>query len=353
MIHCSTSLHIFQVTAPAHANFVDTHLNSDLYLEHMKKNNSKAKYSILTPCYNEQEAIPLFYKAVIPVMEALGEPFEIVFVNDGSRDKTLEILRDLAASDKRVKVVSFSRNFGQQAAIFAGFEYTSGDAVVCMDVDLQDPIEAVPEMIQKWKEGVEIVHGRRTKRKGEGFLKKITSKMYLRFLRRISRLDIPKNVGEFKLFDRKVIDTMIAMPEHNRYLRGLAAWVGYRQGYVDFVRNERSAGKTNYSFKKLMKLAGSGIVSYTTWPLGFAMKIGFWLGFFSMAAFTTFAVLTIWNIVELPLLVWLFPTITICTSIICITLGLNNIYFRRMYEETQNRPRFIVSETRNMEKEIE
>jgi dolichol-phosphate mannosyltransferase len=309
----------------------------------------KAKYSIVVPCYNEQEALPIFYEAVVPVMEKLNEPFEIVLVNDGSRDNTLGVMKDLAAHDKRVKVVGFSRNFGQQAAIFCGFEHAVGDAVICMDVDLQDPIETVPQMIEQWKNGFEIVHGRRTKRKGESFFKKITSKLYLRFIKKTSGLNIPKDVGEFKLLDRKVIDTINAMPEHNRYLRGLIAWVGYKQTFVEFVRNERSAGQTKYSLKKLFKLAGNGIISYTTWPLTFAMRTGLLLGFLSVAAFITFGVLAACSI-ALPLTAWLFPTVTVCFAMICVLIGFNNIYFKRLYEEAINRPRYIVSETHNIEK---
>ena len=191
----------------------------------------KAKYSIVVPVFNEELSIPLFYKAITPVMQQLNEPYEIIFVNDGSRDNTINVLKNLANSDKNVKILSFSRNFGQQNAIFCGFEHSSGEAVIPIDVDLQDPVEVIPQMIEKWKEGYDIVHGRRTKRKGESFFKKITSSIYLKFLKKISGLDIPKNVGEFKLFDRKVIDTFLSMPEHDRYIRGVSAWVGFKQTY--------------------------------------------------------------------------------------------------------------------------
>lgn len=306
----------------------------------------KAKYSIVVPVYNEQEAIPLFYKAVVPVMDKLNEPYELIFVNDGSRDNTLLVLKDLASKDARVKVLSFSRNFGQQAAIFCGFEHAEGDAVVDIDVDLQDPVEAIPMMIEKWKEGYDIVHGKRKVRKGESFFKKITSKMYLKFLQKISGLKIPKNVGEFKLFDRKVIEVMKSMPEQDRYLRGITSWVGFKQTEVEFVRNERSAGETKYSVKKLFKLAGRSIISLSTWPLGFAMTTGLVLGFLSVACFITFIVLACCKIF-VPLVAWLFPTIAIMFSISFVLNGLSNIYLRRTYEEVQNRPRYIVAEEIN------
>ena len=310
----------------------------------------KAKYSIVVPVFNEQEAIPLFYKAVVPVMDKLNEPYELIFVNDGSRDNTLNVLKELAEKDTRVKVVNFSRNFGQQAAIYAGFENAQVDAIVDIDVDLQDPVEAIPLMIEKWKQGYDVVHGKRSKRKGESFFKKITSKMYLRFLKKISCLNIPANVGEFKLFDRKVIDTMLAMPEHDRYIRGVTAWVGFKQTEVEFVRNERSVGETKYSVKKLFKLAGRSVISMTTWPLSLSMKTGLFGGFLSFVCYLVFIILACCKIV-LPLSAWLFPTITICASTMLVFNGISNIYLRRTYEEVQNRPRYIIAEKINIDKE--
>ena len=310
----------------------------------------KAKYSIVVPVFNEQEAIPLFYKAVVPVMEKLNESFEVIFVNDGSRDNTINVLKDLAEKDKRIKVINFSRNFGQQAAIYAGFENAEGDAVVDIDVDLQDPVEVIPLMIEKWKQGYDIVHGKRSKRKGESFFKKVTSKMYLKFLKKISGLDIPANVGEFKLFDRKVIDTLLAMPEHDRYIRGVTAWVGFKQTEVEFVRNERSAGETKYSVKKLFKLAGRSVISMTTWPLSLSMKAGILGGISSLICYLVFIILACCKIV-LPVSAWLFPTITIVASTMLVFNGITNIYLRRTYEEVQNRPRYIIREKLNIEED--
>ncbi len=310
----------------------------------------KPRYSIVVPVFNEQEAIPLFYKAAVPVMESLKEEFEIIFVNDGSRDNTLAVLKELAAKDERVKVVSFSRNFGQQAAIYAGFENSKGDAVIDIDVDLQDPVEAIPLMIAKWKEGYDVVHGKRTIRKGESFFKKITSKMYLKFLKKISGLNIPANVGEFKLFDRKVIDTMLAMPEHDRYIRGVTAWVGFKQTEVEFVRNERSVGETKYSVKKLFKLAGRSVISMTTWPLSLSLKAGIFGGVLSLICYLVFIILACCKI-ALPVVAWLFPTLTIMTSVMLVFNGITNIYLKRTYEEVQNRPRYIIAEKLNVDKE--
>lgn len=309
----------------------------------------KAKYSIVVPCYNEREAIPLFYQAAIPVMEKLNEPFEIIFINDGSKDDSWDVMLNLAKKDARVKAVCFARNFGQQAGIFCGFEQAEGDAVICIDVDLQDPVEAIPAMIEKWKEGYEIVHGKRTKRKGESFFKKFTSKLYLKAIKRITKLDIPQNVGEFKLFDRKVIDVMVGMPEHDRYLRGLTAWVGFKQAEVEFVRNERAVGETKYTVKKLLNLAGNSIVSMSTFPLSISLKVGLIGAFLSVACFLTFIILACCKIV-FPVSVWLFPTLGLLFSVAEINRGLSNIYVKRCYEECQDRPRYIVKEKVNLEK---
>lgn len=310
----------------------------------------KAKYSIVVPVYNEQEAIPLFHKAITPVMESLNESYEIIFVNDGSRDNTLTVLKEIANIDNHIKVVSFARNFGQQAAIFCGFENSEGDAVIPIDVDLQDPVEVIPEMIEKWKEGYDIVHGKRLKRKGESFFKKITSKMYLKFIKRISGLNIPKDVGEFKLFDRKVIDVLVNMTEQNRYLRGLTSWVGFKQTEVEFVRNERVAGETKFSIRKLFKLAFDSITSLSKWPLYISFKSGILCGFLSVCAFLTFIILAICGTV-LPLTAWLFPTIFLLFSVSYVFNGITNIYLRKTYEEVQNRPRFIIREKINFDGE--
>lgn len=308
----------------------------------------KAKYSIIIPVYNEEEAIPLFYKAIIPVMSNLNEPFELIFVNDGSRDNTLNVLKDLASKDQRVKVLSFSRNFGQMNAIFCGLEHATGDAMIPIDVDLQDPVEAIPEMIKKWKEGYQIVHGKRKKRKGETFFKKFTSKIYLKFLKSISGLDIPKDVGEFKLLDRKVVNALNSMPEHERYLRGLASWVGFKQTEVEFVRNERTVGETKYSLKKLVRLATSSITNMSTWPLTLAMKTGIAGGLLSGLCYIVFIVLACCKIV-LPVSAWLFPTIGLLFSLSFIFNGFTNVYLNKTYTEAQGRPRYIVAEKLNIE----
>ncbi|MBR7172598.1 MAG: glycosyltransferase family 2 protein [Clostridia bacterium] len=307
------------------------------------------KYSVVVPCFNEEETVGAFYSAVVPVMEKTKEKYELIFVNDGSRDKTEEILKDIASKDKKVKVINFSRNFGQQAALLAGFEASQGDAVIDIDVDLQDPVEAILPMIEKWKEGYDIVHGKRLVRKGETFFKKATSTIYTKFYKNITGLDIPKNCGDFKLFDRKVIDVITSMPERDRFLRGITAWVGFKQTYVEFERQKRVAGETKYTIKKLFKLATNGIVANSSYPLSLSLKTGIFGTICSLLAFVTFVVLSICK-VSLPLTAWLFPTITFVGSLMFIFNGISNIYTARIYFEVQDRPKYIIREKINFDK---
>ncbi|MCH5172085.1 MAG: glycosyltransferase [Erysipelotrichales bacterium] len=308
----------------------------------------KTKYSILVPAYNEQEVLKIFYDALTKNMDTLKEDYEIVFVNDGSKDNTYLILKELAQKDKRVKVVNFSRNFGQQAAELAALRYAVGDAVIIMDCDLQDPPEVALQMIEKWKEGYEVVHGKRKKRKGETVFKKLTAHVYYRFLRKITGMDIPTDTGEFKLYDRKVVEAILALPEHNRYLRGLATWVGFRQTSISFDRPNRSAGVTKWTVKKMIKLAEDGIIANSAYPLTLSIKCGLTLSVSAIIAFITFIVLAIVGINFGGLVAWLFPTVVLLAGIILIMQGFTNLYIGRVYDEVKGRPNYIVSETINI-----
>jgi len=307
----------------------------------------QVKYSIIVPVYNEEETIPLFYERIIPVMDQTKENYEIIFVNDGSKDNTYNELTKLANKDKKIKVIDFSRNFGQQAALLCGFKESKGEAVIDIDVDLQDRPEAILEMIEKWKEGYEVVHARRTVREGETFFKKITSTIYTKFIAKITGLNIPSKVGDFKLFDRKVIDTICSMPEHNRFLRGITSWVGYKQAFVEFDRDKRAAGETKYNLKKLLKLAKDGIVANSDYPLTLPLKHGIFLSILSCLCFLTFIILSCFKIF-LPLTAWLFPSIALIGSIIMIHSGLTNLYISRIYDEVKGRPIYIIREKINL-----
>ena len=308
-----------------------------------------AKYSIIVPAYNEGKSLHLFYNAVTPLFESLQEEYEIIFVNDGSRDGTREILIELAAKDKRVKACSFSRNFGQQAALLCGMEAASGEAVIAMDADLQDPPEVALQMIAKWKEGYEVVHGKRRKRKGETVFKKATASLFYKFTRKITGMELQRDSGDFKLYDRKVVDVLLSMNEHDRLLRAQTAWIGFKQTCVEFDRPERVAGETHYTVKKMIKLAESGIFPNTDYTLTFPIKLGALFCVLSVACFITFIVLACQGIAFGGLTAWLFPTIGLTLGIILVCQGVANMHVAMIYKEVQNRPKYIVSEKFNFD----
>ena len=308
-----------------------------------------SKYSIVVPAYNEEESLRLFYETTVPAFETLNEEFEMIFVNDGSTDATQEILTVLAEQDKRVKVCRFSRNFGQQAALLCGLEQSTGDAVIAMDADLQDSPKAALEMIEKWKAGYQIVHGKRKSRKGESAFKKRTADMFYKLASKITGLDIPQNVGDFKLYDRKVVNAILSMPEHDRLLRTQTAWLGFKQAFVEFDRPKRVAGTTHYTLKKMVKLAQSGILPNTEAGLTLPIKLGIFLGLASVACFITFIVLFCLGVDFGGLTAWLFPTIGLGSSITLISQGRANLHTAMIYREVQNRPKYIIAEKLNLE----
>lgn len=303
------------------------------------------RYSIVVPVYNEEEVIQETYKRLTKIMEETKESYEIIFINDGSRDRTLELAEQICNQDKQVKVLNFSRNFGHQIAVTAGMEYSCGQAVVIIDADLQDPPEVILKMIEKWKEGYDVVYGKRIKRKGETAFKKITAKCFYRFLDSMTNVNIPVDTGDFRLIDRKVCDTMNTLTEKSRYVRGLVSWVGYKQIAVEYVREERFAGETKYPLKKMIKLASDAIMSFSYKPLKIAGFIGILL---SMVSFLYLLVI-IWQ------KVFTNTTVPGWASILAVMLFFNGVtlvlhsitgsYIGRIYEETKNRPLYIVRDT--------
>ena len=314
----------------------------------MENVNVKKLLSIVVPCYNEEQTVETFYAKAVEVFSKTAYDYEIIFVNDGSKDKTREILASLAEKDGRVKVVNFSRNFGQQSAILCGFKCAKGDAIIEADCDLQDPLEVVYEMLEKWEQGFEVIHGRRKKRKGESIFKRATASLYYKFVAKITKVPIPRNTGDFKLYDRKALNAIIEMPERDKYLRGLASWVGFKQTFVDFDRNERVAGETKYTLKKMINLAKSGIISNSDFPLYISLVSGLIFCFLSVCVFITFIVLAICGIV-LPLTAWLFPSASLLISLTYLFNGLTNVYLARVYDEVKKRPDYIVRDTLNLE----
>lgn len=309
--------------------------------------NEKVIYSIIVPLYNEELVIDESYRRLKEVMDSLNESYEIVFVNDGSKDKTREKAEKICSNDKNIKLVNFSRNFGHQSAITAGMDLALGNAVIVIDADLQDPPEAMIKMIEKWKEGYEVVYGKRIKREGETLFKKFTAKMYYRLLKSITTVNVPVDAGDFRLIDRKVCDALIALPEKNRYVRGLVSWVGYKQTYVEFVRQERFAGETKYPLKKMFKLAFDGITSLSYKPLVLA-------GYFGILAFIAGSILMFVDIVKAIFnkssLINFTAIIGINMMMFGITLGCIGImgqYIGRIFDESKGRPIYIIESTKN------
>ena len=233
------------------------------------------KISVIVPMYNEELVIEECYKRLKENITKLKKyDYELIFINDGSKDKTLEKIKELAKQDTNLKIVSFSRNFGHQAAVTAGLKEVTGDAIVIIDADLQDPPESIPDMVKLWEAGNEVIYGKRKSRKGESHFKLFTAKMFYKTLNALSDVEIPQDTGDFRLVDRKVVDTINKLPEHNKFLRGLFGWVGYKQIPYEYERQERFAGKTKYPLNKMLKLASDGIISFSTKPLKLVGALG-------------------------------------------------------------------------------
>jgi len=303
------------------------------------------KYSVVVPLYNEEEVLQETYKRLTDVMRQTNESYELVFVNDGSRDRTAEIAAELCDRDWHVKFIQFSRNFGHQIAISAGMDYAEGQAIIVIDADLQDPPEVILEMIAEWKQGYDVVYGKRLVRKGETYFKKVTASMFYRLLRRMTSVDIPVDTGDFRLIDRKVCDVLKGLKEKNRFVRGLVSWAGFRQKSVEYVREERWAGETKYPLKKMIRFALDGITSFSHKPLKVASYLGVSLSFFSF----------VYLLIVLYQKIFTSTTITGWSSILAVNLFFNGIilmilgvmgeYIGRVYDESKGRPLYIVSET--------
>jgi glycosyltransferase involved in cell wall biosynthesis len=311
--------------------------------------SSIVKYSIVVPVYNEEEVIHETYRRLTEVMRSTKEAYELLFVNDGSKDRTAEIIKEYSEQDPAVVLLDFARNFGHQIAITAGMDYARGEAVVVIDADLQDPPELILEMIEKWKQGFDVVYAKRTKRKGETYFKKQTAAMFYRFLRAMTDIDIPLDTGDFRLLDRKVCNQMNSIQEKNRFVRGLVSWVGFKQIAVEYERDERLAGESKYPLKKMLKLSMDGITSFSYKPLKLA----------SYAGVTLSGIGFIYLLVVMYLKLFTDSTITGWSSliviqlffsgIILIILGMIGEYIGRIYDETKNRPLYIVREKYQLE----
>ena len=303
------------------------------------------RLSLIVPVYYEEEVLPLAYPRMKAAMEKTGYDFEIIFVNDGSRDGTMKILRGIAKADRRVKVLSFSRNFGHQLAVTAGMDEANGDALIIIDADLQDPPELIPDMVKLWEQGADIVYGKRKKREGETFFKKFTAACYYRLLTSMSAYPIPLDTGDFRLIGRNVADVFLRMREHGRFLRGMSAWMGFESVPIEYIRHERAAGKTKYTLKKMLKFALDGITGFSTKPLTLPLVLGGVVTGLSLLGFL--AVLICACTVGAAAWLWGLCGVCLLQGVVLLCLGVHGAYLGRIFEESKGRPLYIVAEALN------
>lgn len=308
-------------------------------------------YSVVIPCYNEEAVIGESYRRLRRVMDEMNEPYELIFVNDGSKDMTPQMLNALASRDEHVRVVHFARNGGHQIAVSAGLDYASGKAIVIIDADLQDPPEVIPEMALKWREGVQVVYGLRRSRAGETAFKKKTAELYYGLMQKLTNDAFPRDTGDFRLVDEQVADVIRGMPEHARYLRGMFAWVGFRQEAVIYDRDKRFAGETHYPFKKMLKLAADGVMSFSDKPLRLPLWLGlFWLGIGVLLSLVLL-VLTITG--SHGGLWWLIAFGSALGGSILAGIGILGGYIARIYDEAKQRPLYVIADTKGFPQEGE
>jgi dolichol-phosphate mannosyltransferase len=306
--------------------------------------NTRPRYSIVAPVFNEEETLPEFYRRTTAIMDGLDGPAELVLVFDGSRDHSPEVGRELRARDPRVKIICFSRNFGHQIAITAGIDYAEGDAVVIIDSDLQDPPEVIPQMVARWKEGYELVYAQRAKREGETWFKLFTASLAYRLIRRLASIDIPPDTGDFRLIDRKVVLALRNLREHHRYMRGLSVWVGYKQAGIKYDRHERFAGSTQYPLRKMIKFLSDAVTGFSYAPLQMATTLGFWVSGIALLAMPVVAVLRQVGSDFFTGQATTLIAVLFLGGVQLISLGIIGEYLGRIYDEVRGRPLYLVSE---------
>jgi len=311
---------------------------------------NKIVYSVIVPLYNEDLVIKESYRRLKEVMDFVKENYEIIFMNDGSTDGTRDKVEKICSKDEKMKLVNLSRNFGHQVAITAGMDLAEGSAIIIIDADLQDPPEVIPKMIEKWKEGYEVVYGKRIKREGDSFFKKYTAKLFYRLLKSMTSVDIPVDTGDFRLIDRKVCDALKSLPERNRYVRGLVSWVGFKQTFVEISRQERFAGETKYPLNKMIKLALDGITSFSYKPLVIAGYLGcltFLVGLISLVSVIMKNFVNHTPILNFSLIISIN---LFMFGLILASIGIMGQYIGRIFEESKARPNYIIASTVNYKK---
>lgn len=312
------------------------------------------KYSFIVPIYNEEETLAELYRRVSAVMARMDGPVELVLINDGSRDRSLQLIRDMHHLDQRVCYLSFARNFGHQIAVTAGLNFVRGQVIIILDADLQDPPELIPDMIEKWRQGYQVVYAQRSQRHKESWFKRFTAYFFYRLLKRLADVDIPTDTGDFCLMDRQVVDVFNAMPERNRYLRGLRTWVGFQQTAIRFERDPRFAGEVKYTFAKSLALAVNGLVSFSKVPL----RISTYVGLLAAVAAILMALLVLyWRIFVPHSPLTGFTIILVAVfflgAVQLVSIGILGEYVGRIYEEVKGRPLYTLAEVGGFNRELQ
>ena len=298
--------------------------------------------SLVVPAFNEEEAMEQSFERTYRAMRSIGYPFEIIYIDDGSRDRTWEIISRLAREHEEVKALRFSRNFGHQLAVTAGMDEAKGDAVIIMDADLQDPPEVIADTVKAWEQGADIAYGKRMHRKGETAAKKFTAWCYYRLLNFMSAYPIPLDTGDFRLLDKAVADEFKVLREHNRFLRGMSAWLGYNAVPVEYVREERCAGKTKYTLKKMLRLAADGIFGFSSKPLTLIGWAG--LAVLCIALLGLIATIACAAVTGVPGWLWAVCALVLLDGVILCAMGVQGAYTQRIYDEVKGRPLYIIKE---------
>ena len=301
------------------------------------------KITIIIPAYNEEESLPPLYERLEKLMNSMENyEFEILFVNDGSKDNTINLIKEYRQKDKRISYVDFSRNFGKEIAMIAGLDYATGDCVIFMDADLQDPPELIPELVKYWEEGYDDVYAKRNSRKGETWLKKFTSKMYYRVLQHLTNVPIQKDTGDFRLLDRRCVEALKSIRESQRYTKGLFSWIGYNKKEILYDRDPRAAGKTKWNYKKLVDLSIDGITSFTTSPLRWSAIMGVIVSIAGFIYMLYIIIKTIVSGIEVPGYASTMVVILFLGGIQLIFLGVIGEYLGRAFYETKGRPLYFI-----------
>lgn len=309
------------------------------------------RYSIIAPIYNESDNIQELYRRVSEVLDSTGESWEIIMIDDGSSDDSTEQMQKLSEEDDRVKSVIFARNFGHQIAVTAGLDHSEGEAVIIIDSDLQDPPEVILDLIEKWKEGYEVVYAVRSKREGETWFKLFTASMFYRIIQRITDVNIPMDTGDFRLMDRKVVNVVNQMRERHRFLRGMSVWVGFKQTGVEYERGARYAGETKYPLKKMVKFASDAITGFSYFPLQIAMYMGFISAGISILAIPVVVITRLTGSQAFFGQATTLIAVLFLGGVQLISLGLLGEYIGRLYDEAKGRPLYIIKELLNKSKE--